>query len=228
MSTAPTKSSPRRAGRSTRRCLAATVTNSGPCPAVERNAEFKALPDDWRDLVLHLVAAHHGQARPVIETSGLRGRAALRARRTRPRGHAALRAAAEALGAVGSGMVGSAPARGGPAGLARQRGGTSRSAQEIASDERSIRSPSISSIPAKCSPALASLKPPTCCSATPRADSTGATKETSSFALRARGRAESVRDRTGIPGGGGAEAVGTDRLCRSAAQERQGQRRRGR
>jgi CRISPR-associated endonuclease/helicase Cas3 len=37
---------------------------------LEDNAEFKALPDEWRDLVLHLVAAHHGQARPMIETRG--------------------------------------------------------------------------------------------------------------------------------------------------------------
>jgi CRISPR-associated endonuclease/helicase Cas3 len=42
----------------------------GSLPCVEENAEFKALPDDWRELVLHLVAAHHGQARPVIETRG--------------------------------------------------------------------------------------------------------------------------------------------------------------
>jgi CRISPR-associated endonuclease/helicase Cas3 len=42
----------------------------GSLPCVEENAEFKALPDDWRDLVLHLVAAHHGQARPVIQTRG--------------------------------------------------------------------------------------------------------------------------------------------------------------
>jgi CRISPR-associated endonuclease/helicase Cas3 len=37
---------------------------------VEESAEFQALPVDFRELVLHLVAAHHGQARPVIETRG--------------------------------------------------------------------------------------------------------------------------------------------------------------
>ena len=40
----------------------------GSLPWVERSAAFRALADDWRDLVMHLVAAHHGQARPVIET----------------------------------------------------------------------------------------------------------------------------------------------------------------
>jgi CRISPR-associated endonuclease/helicase Cas3 len=40
----------------------------GSLPYLEKNAEFAALPEDWRDLVLHLVAAHHGQARPVIRT----------------------------------------------------------------------------------------------------------------------------------------------------------------
>jgi CRISPR-associated endonuclease/helicase Cas3 len=37
-------------------------------PEVRRRIE--GLPEDWRDLMLHLIAAHHGQARPVIETRG--------------------------------------------------------------------------------------------------------------------------------------------------------------
>jgi CRISPR-associated endonuclease/helicase Cas3 len=40
----------------------------GSLPYLEKNAGFEALPEDWRDLVLHLVAAHHGQARPLIRT----------------------------------------------------------------------------------------------------------------------------------------------------------------
>jgi len=42
----------------------------GSLPYAEAHDRFKALPEDWRDLVLHLIAAHHGQARPVIATRG--------------------------------------------------------------------------------------------------------------------------------------------------------------
>jgi len=37
---------------------------------VEQDAAFMLLPADWQEFVLHLVAAHHGQARPVIATCG--------------------------------------------------------------------------------------------------------------------------------------------------------------
>jgi CRISPR-associated endonuclease/helicase Cas3 len=42
----------------------------GSLPYAEAHARFKVLPEEWRDLVLHLIAAHHGQARPVIATRG--------------------------------------------------------------------------------------------------------------------------------------------------------------
>lgn len=40
----------------------------GSLSYAERDEEFKRLPDDLKDMVLHLIAAHHGQARPVIGT----------------------------------------------------------------------------------------------------------------------------------------------------------------
>ena len=42
----------------------------GSLPCAERDEDFKALPPDLLELALHLVAAHHGWARPVICTRG--------------------------------------------------------------------------------------------------------------------------------------------------------------
>lgn len=42
----------------------------GSLPYAEQDARVKTLADDDRDLVLHLIAAHHGYARPVIGTTG--------------------------------------------------------------------------------------------------------------------------------------------------------------
>lgn len=42
----------------------------GSLPYAERDPEVLALSDEERDLVLHLIASHHGFARPSISTSG--------------------------------------------------------------------------------------------------------------------------------------------------------------
>src|SRR5690606_34546832 len=42
----------------------------GSLPYAERDARVQALPPDLRRLCLHLIVAHHGYARPVIQIEG--------------------------------------------------------------------------------------------------------------------------------------------------------------
>ncbi|MCB2262740.1 MAG: type I-U CRISPR-associated helicase/endonuclease Cas3 [Candidatus Thiosymbion ectosymbiont of Robbea hypermnestra] len=42
----------------------------GSLPQVEKDPDFQSIPEDIQELVQHLIAAHHGQARPVISTGG--------------------------------------------------------------------------------------------------------------------------------------------------------------
>jgi CRISPR-associated endonuclease/helicase Cas3 len=42
----------------------------GSLPRAERDPRVQALDDDLRDLCLHLIAAHHGHARPLLRTDG--------------------------------------------------------------------------------------------------------------------------------------------------------------
>ncbi len=52
------------------RALAGYRHELGSLPRAERDPRVHALDDDLRDLCLHLIAAHHGHARPLLRTDG--------------------------------------------------------------------------------------------------------------------------------------------------------------
>lgn len=57
-------------GRPDLRLLARYRHELGSLPRAERHPRVRDLDEDMRDLLLHLVAAHHGYARPLLRTDG--------------------------------------------------------------------------------------------------------------------------------------------------------------
>lgn len=55
----------------------------GSLPYAERDPRVQALPPELRDLCLHLIAAHHGYARPLLRTDGAEGPPSTLAQRAR-------------------------------------------------------------------------------------------------------------------------------------------------
>jgi CRISPR-associated endonuclease/helicase Cas3 len=64
-------------GKTTRRpslaLLARYRHELGSLPYAERDPRVQALSPELRDLCLHLIAAHHGFARPLLRTDGAEG-----------------------------------------------------------------------------------------------------------------------------------------------------------
>ena len=146
----------------------------GSLTHVERNDAFEALPNDLRDLVLHLVAAHHGRARPCDRDAGLRGRTAEPVNGSRPRCCPALRPIAEALRPLGTRLARSHLAR-------RRRPGFTRSRQGGNTRWLSTPFPLISLTPVRSSPAWAFWRLPMFYAVRPRGDSTGVMRRIRAF-----------------------------------------------